>query len=315
VAEEGPRPPHPSQAQGGTRDGAALSGCVALVTGASAGIGRHLVQGLAAHGAAVAGVARTADRLTTAMAEVAEQTGAPTLAVVADVTDADAVQAVVDDVVARFGRIDVVVHSAQVMAYGRIEDVPAPVYDRVVDTALHGTANLARSVLPVFRRQGEGHLVVVSSLLAQVATPLMGSYVAAKWGQLGLVRSLQLEVRDVPGIAISAVACGGVNTPIYFQGASYMGSTGRPPPPVYSPERVARRILAVVDRPRRYVHAGFLNPFVVAGFRLLPGVYDALVGPLLKTFAVARDQVGPTEGNVFSSRPDTNAERGRWRSL
>jgi NAD(P)-dependent dehydrogenase (short-subunit alcohol dehydrogenase family) len=288
---------------------------IVLITGASSGIGRASALRFAGNGAVVVLVARGRESLEAAAAEAREAGAADAVVCPADVIDAEAVQAVVDGVVARFGRIDVVVHSAQVMAYGRIEEVPREVYERVVDTALHGTANVARSVLPVYRRQEEGHLVVVSSLLAQVATPLMGSYIAAKWGQLGLVRTLQQEVRDVPGIAISAVACGGVNTPIYYQGASYMGSTGRPPPPVYSPERVARRILGVVDRPRRYVHAGFLNPLVVAGFRLLPGVYDALVGPLLRTFAVARDEVGPTEGNVFGSRPETNAAHGRWRSL
>jgi len=288
---------------------------IVLITGASSGIGRASALRFAGNGAVVVLVARGRESLEAAAAEARAAGAADAVVCPADVIDAEAVQAVVDGVVARFGRIDVVVHSAQVMAYGRIEEVPREVYERVVDTALHGTANVARSVLPVYRRQEEGHLVVVSSLLAQVATPLMGSYIAAKWGQLGLVRTLQQEVRDVPGIAISAVACGGVNTPIYYQGASYMGSTGRPPPPVYSPERVARRILGVVDRPRRYVHAGFLNPLVVAGFRLLPGVYDALVGPLLRTFAVARDEVGPTEGNVFGSSPETNAAHGRWRSL
>jgi NAD(P)-dependent dehydrogenase (short-subunit alcohol dehydrogenase family) len=286
-----------------------------LVTGASSGIGRATARQFGERGAVLVLVARGQESLEQAAAEMRAAGAADTVVRPADVTDADAVRAVVDDAVARFGRIDVVVHSAQVMAYGRIEDVPAAVFGRVVDTALHGTANVARSVLPVFRRQEAGHLVIVSSLLAQVTTPLMGSYNAAKWGQLGLVRSLQQEVRDAPGIAVSAVACGGVSTPIYSQGASYMGSTGRPPPPVYSPERAARRILGVLDRPRRYVHAGFLNPLVVAGFRLLPGVYDALVGPLLKTFAVARDEVGPTEGNVFESRPEGNATHGRWRSI
>jgi len=286
-----------------------------LVTGASSGIGRATAHRFAEEGAVVVLVARGRESLERTAAEVRAAGAAEAVVCPADVTDADAVRSVVDDTAARFGRIDVVVHSAQVMAYGRIEDVPAAVFERVVDTALHGTANVARSVLPVFRRQEAGHLIIVSSLLAQVSTPMMGSYNAAKWGQLGLVRSLQQEVRDAPGIAISAVACGGVNTPIYYQGASYMGSTGRPPPPVYSPERVARRIRRVVDRPRRYVHSGLLNPFVVAGFRLLPGVYDALVGPLLKVFAVARDEVAPTEGNVFESRPDTNATHGRWRSI
>jgi hypothetical protein len=106
-----------------------------------------------------------------------------------------------------------------------------------------------------------------------------------------------------------------VNTPIYYQSATWAGSTGRPPPPVYSADRVARTVIARLDRPRRLVQAGFANPLVIAGFRLLPGVYDALVGPLLRTLALARDQVPPTEGNVFASRPDGNSRDGRWRAL
>jgi NAD(P)-dependent dehydrogenase (short-subunit alcohol dehydrogenase family) len=221
----------------------------------------------------------------------------------------------VEAAVAAGGRLDVVVHAAQVMAYGTIEQVPKEVFETVVDTAVRGTANLARVLLPVFRRQGAGHLVVVSSLLAEVTAPLMGSYVAGKWAQLALVRTLQQETRDVPGIHVSAVACGGVSTPIYSQGATYIGRTGRPPFPVYSPDRVARRIVARLDRPRRLVQSGVANPVVVAGFRLLPGVYDALVGPLLRTFALARDEVPPSTGNVFASRPEGNATRGRWAAL
>ncbi len=84
---------------------------------------------------------------------------------------------------------------------------------------------------------------------------------------------------------------------------------------MYSPQRVARRIVATLDRPRRTVHAGFLNPVWSAGFRLLPGVYDALVGPLMRLGAIARDRVPPTPGNVFESRPEKNSTQGRWRGL
>jgi NAD(P)-dependent dehydrogenase (short-subunit alcohol dehydrogenase family) len=234
---------------------------------------------------------------------------------IADVTDPDAVQAAVDDAVAEFGGLDVVVHAAQVMAYGRIEDVPREVYEQVVDVSLHGTANVARSVLPLFRKQGAGHLVVVNSLLGNIAAPLLGSYVTAKWGQLGLIRVLQQETRDEPGISVSAVQPGGVDTPIYFQAASWTGSTGRPPPPVYSPQRVARAVLSTLDRPRRIVQAGVFNPLITAGFRLLPGVFDVLVGPLLQRMAIANDDVPPTEGNVFESKPAGNATEGRWRSI
>jgi NAD(P)-dependent dehydrogenase (short-subunit alcohol dehydrogenase family) len=288
---------------------------VVLVTGGSSGIGRATALQFAGRGARLVLVARGRPALEEAAAEIRAAGAAEVVVCPTDVTDEAAVRSVVDAAVARFGRVDVVVHAAQVMAYGRVEDVPAKVFDTVVRTASEGTANVARAVLPVFRRQGAGHLVVVSSLLASVTAPLMGSYVTAKWAQLGLVRVLQQETRDVPGIHVSAVAPGGVSTPIYTQGGTYTGSTGRPPVPVYSPERVARAVLARLERPRRLVQAGIVNPLVIAGFRLLPGVYDALVGPLLRTFATAGDDVPPTTGNVLRSRPEGNATHGVWRGL
>jgi NAD(P)-dependent dehydrogenase (short-subunit alcohol dehydrogenase family) len=287
---------------------------VVLVTGASSGIGRATAIQLAGRGARLILVARGRESLEEAAAEALAAGAEAALVRPADVTDEYAVQAAVDDAVAEFGRIDVVVHAAQVMAYGRIEDVPREVYEQVVDVALHGTAVVARVVLPLFRKQGAGHLVVVNSLLGNIATPLLGSYVAAKWGQLGLVRVLQQETRDEPGISVSAVQPGGVDTPIYVQAASWTGSTGRPPPPVYSPQRVARTVLSTLDRPRRIVQAGFFNPLITAGFRLVPGVFDVLVGPLLQRMAIADDDIPPTEGNVFESRPAGNATEGRWRS-
>ncbi|MDT0278058.1 SDR family NAD(P)-dependent oxidoreductase [Blastococcus goldschmidtiae] len=286
-----------------------------LVTGASSGIGRATGLELAGRGAQLVLMSRDRGSLEEAAAEMRAAGAAEVVVCAGDVTDEDSVRAAVTAATGRFGRLDVVVHSAQVMAYGRIEDVPREVYETVVDTALHGTANLARVVLPVFREQRAGHLTVVNSLLGNVTAPTMGSYVAAKWGQLGLVRTLQLETRDEPGISISIVQPGGVNTPIYSQAASWTGNTGRPPPPVYSPFRVARRVLSTLDRPRRVVQAGVFNPLITAGFRIVPGIYDLLVGPLLQQLAVSRDEVPPTPGNVLESKPDGNATEGRWRSI
>jgi NAD(P)-dependent dehydrogenase (short-subunit alcohol dehydrogenase family) len=286
-----------------------------LVTGASSGIGRATAVRLAGRGAQLVLVARGRESLEEAAAEIRAAGAGAVVVCPADVKDEDAIRAAVDAAVARFGRLDAVVHAAQVMAYGTIEDVPREIFETVVETAVHGTATVARIVLPLFRKQGAGHLLVVNSLLGSVATPLMGSYVAAKWGQLGLIRTLQMEVRDAPGVEVSAVQPGGVDTPIYFQAASWSGSTGRPPAPVYSPQRVARIVASTLDRPRRLVQAGLFNPVITAGFRLLPGVYDFLVGPLLQRMAVANDEVPPTEGNVFRSQPAGNATEGRWRSI
>ena len=286
-----------------------------LVTGASSGIGRATAVELAGRGAKLVLVARGREPLEEAAAEARTAGAAEVLVCPADVLDEDALRGAVTTATDRFGRLDAVVHAAQVMAYGTIEEVPRKVFETVVETAVHGTANVARVVLPVFRQQEAGHLLIVNSLLGQVAAPLLGSYIAAKWGQLGLIRVLQQETRDVPGISVSAVQPGGVDTPIYFQAATWTGSTGRPPPPVYSPQRVARAVLSTLDRPRRQVQAGIFNPLITAGFRLLPGVYDYLVGPMIRRLAIANDDVPPTEGNVFSSRPEGNATEGRWRSI
>lgn len=286
-----------------------------LITGASSGIGRATALELAGRGANLVLVARGEESLDDAAGEARSAGAADVLVHPADVTDEEAIQDAVDAAVQRFGRLDAVVHAAQVMAYGSIEELPREVFETVVETAVHGTAVIARVVLPVFRRQEGGHLVVVNSLLGQVAAPLMGSYVAAKWGQLGLLRVLQQEIRDAPGVEISILQPGGVDTPIYVQAASWTGSTGRPPPPVYSAERLGRRVVALLDRPRRQVQAGIFNPLITAGFRLAPAVYDLLVGPLLQRLAIANDEVPPTEGNVFASQPSGNSTEGRWRSI
>jgi NAD(P)-dependent dehydrogenase (short-subunit alcohol dehydrogenase family) len=288
---------------------------VVIVVGASSGIGRAAAMRFAGRGDRLVLVSRSRQALAAAATACRARGCADVEIMVADVNDEPAMGAVVDATMRQWGRIDVVVHTATVMAYGTIEALPSDVFERVVDTAIHGTANVARAVLPVFRQQERGSLIIVSSLLASIAAPTMGAYTTAKWGQLGLIRTLQIETRDLPHVNISAVAPGGVNTPIYYQAANVTGKTGRPSPPAYSPDRVARAILARVDQPRRLVQAGLLNPVIIAGFRLFPQVFDALVGPLLGVFGVSSDRVAPTDGNVFQPRPDTEATEGRWRSI
>lgn len=282
---------------------------VVLVTGASSGIGRATVAALAERGDAVALLARDRTSL-----EAARPAGR-TLVVAADITDAAAVEAAIAQVVTEFGRIDAVIHAAQVMAYGRIEDVPQATYERVVDVAMHGTANLARSLLPRFRARGHGTFVIVNSLLGEIATPMMGAYDAAKWGQLGLARVLQLEVRDVPGVEVCIVSPGAIDTPIYDQAANYAGRGGFPPPPVVAPARVAAAAIRCLDHPRRHIEVGPANTLTVLGFRLFPALFDRIVGPLVKLAVFRGAPAAGNDGNVFAARPQADAERGGWTLL
>lgn len=283
---------------------------VVLVVGASSGIGAATCGVLASRGDTVVGVSRSEQALARLHAAHPTVTTA-----VADVLDAAALQRVVADVVATHGRLDAVVHTAAVMAYGRFQDVPAAVFERVVDTAVHGTAHLARAVLPQMRAQGSGTFVIVNSLLGQVATPSMGAYDVGKWGQLGLARVLRLEVRDTPGIHLCTVSPGAVDTPIYDQAANYAGSGGYPPPPVVSAERAARKIVRLLDHPRRHVNVGPTNIPTELAFRYAPGLYERLVGPLVERFVFRGDPRGPDVGNVFSPNPAGESVAGRWSLL
>lgn len=282
-----------------------------LVTGASSGIGRATALQLAEEGANLVLLARSGEVLE-AVRQECEALGGTALVTVADVRDTGALDAAFAAARQAFGPLDGVVHSAGALAYGRFEDVPTEVFNGAVGTTLTGTANVARCALREFREEGSGSLVVVGSLLGKISAPYMSSYITSKWGVHGLVRTLQIEARTTPGIRISLVSPGGVDTPVYLQAGTYLGRQGRPPPPVDTPEKVANAVVRTLEHPRRERSVGLANHVVVGGFRLAPAVFDLLVTPLMSAGGLSRGEVAHTEGNVLAPLPQGEALRGRW---
>ncbi|MCL3862448.1 SDR family NAD(P)-dependent oxidoreductase [Actinotalea sp. K2] len=284
------------------------------MTGASSGIGRAVAHRLAARGARVVLLARSAETLEK-VARECDDRGGHGLAVPTDVTDQVALRAAVAQVLDTFGRIDVWVGAAAVWSYGRFEDTPDAVFRQVVETTLLAQVAAARTVLPTFRAQGTGVLVHVASVYGVLSSPYVTPYVTAKWGLVGFTHALRHELRDAPGIAVVGVLPGAVDTPVYAHAANRVGREIRPLPPVTSPERVARAVVRAVDRGRSAtVVVGRTQYLGVWVQRLAPRLYDRLVGPVVSSLTLRRGRVPVHDGTVFAPDPPSNAVRDGWRA-
>ncbi|MDG4826493.1 SDR family NAD(P)-dependent oxidoreductase [Asanoa sp. WMMD1127] len=284
---------------------------VVVVTGASSGIGRATALAFARRGDRLVLSSRSPEALGR-IADECRALGAVVRVEPVDINDAAAVRALSDTAATVFGRVDVWVNTAAVMAYGTFEELPAEVFDQVVRTDLLGGATVARVALARFRAQGAGVLVLGGSLLSVATAPYMSAYITSKWGLRGLARTLQQETRDAPDIHVCLVDPGGVDTPIYRTAANYTGRIGRPPPPVDRPEKVANAIVKLAERPRRARSVGLANRFVRLGFATMPPVYDVLVGPLMRLGGLSRDPVDANTGNVFAPLAAIEDTAARW---
>ncbi|SDT08109.1 Short-chain dehydrogenase [Friedmanniella luteola] len=284
---------------------------VVVVTGASSGIGLATALDAAGRGDHVVLLARGPAALADAAEQCRVAGAASALDLPTDVADDAAVQRAFAAVTSRYGRVDAVVHSAGLVAYGRLEDVPAAIFDRVVQTNLLGSVNVARAVLPGMREANAGTLVLIGSLIGYIAPPYMSAYAVSKWGVRGLARLLQVENVDRDGVHICHLAPGGIDTPIYLQAANYLGWVGRPPPPVVKPERVARAALRLLDHPRPRIQVGPVNWPTIWGFNLFPAVFDRIVTPLFEVAATdVRQAAVDVPGNVPAPVPEGNRLRG-----
>lgn len=177
---------------------------VALVTGASSGMGKDVALRLVAAGYAVYGVGRRVDK----MQELAAL-GGVVLAV--DLNDESAIDAAIDRVRSDHARIDVLINCAGYGQYGAIEDVPLAEARRQMEVNLFGLARITQLCLPIMRAQGKGKILNVSSIGGKIYTPLGGWYHASKFALEGWSDVLRNEVRGF-GIDVIVIEPGGIET-------------------------------------------------------------------------------------------------------
>lgn len=189
-----------------------LSGKVALVTGATSGIGAAAARLLAGQGAAVAVVGRSPERLETVRAEIAGM-GRAVLAIRADVATAADVERMTGTTFATFGAVDILVNSAGVVAFGRAEDYPLADWDHVMATNCTGVFLCCRAIgAEMIKRGIAGRIVNVSSTAGLAAVPQCIAYTASKHAVIGITRALSVEWAPY-GITVNCVCPGLTDTP------------------------------------------------------------------------------------------------------
>jgi NADP-dependent 3-hydroxy acid dehydrogenase YdfG len=236
---------------------------VIVITGASGGIGAALAELVAQRGASVVLVARRAE----ALQAVAERCGEHALAVTADVTRRDEVQRVVDEALARFGRIDVWVNN---VGQG-ITRMPSALTDEDIDdmmllnvkSALYGM----QAVLPHFQARGDGQIINISSMLGRMPfATFRSAYCGAKHFLNALTATLRAELAEThPGIHVSLVSPGVVHTDFGLN-ARHGGIDSRQIPDAQSAEEVAAVIADIIATPRPDVYTRAGAQARVAGY-------------------------------------------------
>jgi short-subunit dehydrogenase len=295
------------------RRGVDLRGATVVLTGASSGIGRAAAQRFAGQGADVVLAARGGSSLDEAAAEC-RASGVGVAAVPTDVADNDAVEELARRAVEEFGRIDVWVNAAAVMAYGAIGEVPVEVEHRIIAVNLLGTMQGARAALPVLKRQGRGVIINVASLYARMTSPYVSAYATSKFGIMGFSEVLRQELKQDRGIHVCTVLPGSIDTPIFRHAANYTGREIKPVPPVSSPARAARAVVRCAEHPRREATVGQLHHVAAWGHALLPRTYSQLAPLAMRLVALGKQPAPHDDGNVFAAQPHLDAVRGGWRN-
>lgn len=219
---------------------------IALVSGASRGIGRETARQLARAGYFVALLARNAEELDELEMDI-DQTSGKSKAYPVDIADGDAVDRIVRQIISDFGHIDLVVNNAGIGAFKPVEDITAAEWERLMDVNVKGSFNLTKAVLPYMKARGAGHVVAVASDVSKRTFAGGSLYCASKYAQDAFFKSLRQEVQEL-GVKVSVIYPGLVDT--FF----HEGTPGTPERAGYLRDMdIAHAVMYVVEAPAHVV--------------------------------------------------------------
>ncbi|MGB3635780.1 MAG: SDR family oxidoreductase [Rubrobacteraceae bacterium] len=254
-----------------------LKNKVAIVTGASSGIGEAAARALAFRGAAVVLASRNEESLES-LAEEISASGGRVLAVKTDVSDRESVERLIGRVVEEFGAPDILVNNAGVGLSGQVAELRAEDLRYVMEVNLIGPLNCIQAALPHMKPGGQ--IINVSSVVGKRALPKVGGYCASKFALNALSDALRVEVAK-RGITVTSVQPGTTSTAFRKNARRTRDEKRGWRPPSVTPERVAEKIVRAAEKGGRDVYVRFSDRLFVAGTTLFPGLTDRVFRLLL----------------------------------
>jgi short-subunit dehydrogenase len=255
-----------------------MSTKVAVVTGASAGVGRAVVRELAARGYDVGLIARGTEGLAAARREV-EEHGRRALDVPADVADAAAIERAADRIEAELGPIDVWINVAFSNVFAEFDELTPEEYRRITDVAYLGFVWGTMAALKRMLQRDRGTIVQVGSALAYRSIPLQAAYCGAKSAIRGFTDSIRCELHHKKSrVRIAMAILPAVNTPQFSWCKSKLPRKAQPVPPIYQPEVIARGVVWLAEHHRRELIIGWSALEALVGQIVAPGLLDRYLG-------------------------------------
>ncbi|HET8524974.1 MAG TPA: SDR family oxidoreductase [Thermomicrobiales bacterium] len=247
---------------------------VVVITGASAGVGRATARAFAQPGVRLGLIARGRAGLAAAKEDV-ERAGAGAIAIQADVSDADAVEAAAERVERELGPIDVWVNDAMLSVFSPVKEMRPEEFRRVTEVTylgyVYGTLAALKRMLP----RDHGIIIQVGSALAYRGIPLQSAYCGSKHAIQGFTEALRCELlHDGSNVRVSMVQMPALNTPQFDWVKSRLPNRPQPVPPIFQPEVAAKAIVHASEHYRREWYVGFPTTEAIVANKIAPGLLD-----------------------------------------
>jgi NAD(P)-dependent dehydrogenase (short-subunit alcohol dehydrogenase family) len=286
---------------------------VCVVTGASAGIGRATALAFARRGWRVAIVARGQEGLDSARREI-EAVHGEALALRADMADPDGVFAAAEEVVEKWGAIDVWVNNAMVTVFGKVDDITPDEFRRVTEVTYLGQVHGTLAALRHMRPRNRGTIVQIGSALAYRSIPLQSAYCAAKAAARGFTDSLRSELlHEGSAIRLTMAHLPAVNTPQFDWARNHMQRRPQPVPPIHEPEPVAEAIFRAAQEAPRELWIGGPTMEAILGTMVAPGLLDRMLARTAWDGQLSSEPAGSNrDGNLFEPVTIDPGSRGRF---